>query len=155
MANVTKDSGWLHGLNQNDLDNATIDYGWTSTGMVFTNGFSSNDSSPLQYRIIKFGTSGVQIVQIAGIIVTTTNFKVEKSVAKAIVTLPKTVKDLLDGTVGKCKSISNRETNSNWGTMIEFTVGNNGIVNVQSRIQDTGINELIFTDLVLIIGKPE
>lgn len=151
---VTKDKDWLVRLNKNDLSNSITDTGWQSAGIVYTNGFTSNASDPFQYRIIKFGTSGIQHVYVSGIIASSASFKIEKAAAKAIVTFPKVVKDLLDNTVGHNKSLVGRESSSNWGTTIEFTVGSNGIFKVQSRATDTSANELVFVDLILVIGAP-
>ena len=155
MINVAKDSGWLQELNQNDLENNITDTGWTSAGVVCINGFTSVPDDPLQYRIIKFGSSGLQIIQLSGIILTNENFKVEKSVAKEFAVLPNNVKALLDGTAGHCKSIIGREANSSWGTVVEFGFNQtNDTLIAQSLAQDV-VSELIFMDLLLFIGQPK
>ena len=139
-------------LNADALSNKITDTGWTSAGVVCINGFTSNPDDPLQYRIIKFGSSGLQIIQLSGIIA---YFKVEKSVAKEFAVLPNNVKALLDGTAGYCKSIIGREASSGGGTVVEFGLNSTtATLNVQSRPQDI-VNESIFMDLLLFIGQPK
>lgn len=129
---------------------ATSDTGWSSAGVVYTNGFVMKDN-PLEYRIVKFGGTKLQLLFISGIIHNTASVKVVQGAAKAIVTFPAAVKNLLNGTTGNSGSTVGCEIVSNWGNPIELGVDANGNLNAQSRRTDLGANEMVMVNLILVI----
>lgn len=151
MVSVTKDTGWLGRLNAND----TSDTGWLSDGVVYQNGFTQVASDPIQYRIVTFGTSGLKLLFIGGIIQNTDTVKLISSTAKTVATFPKAVSQLVDETVGHAKIMLGREISSNWGNALEISVNADGTFTGAMRGQDAGNNELVFVDTCLVIGAPE
>lgn len=152
MASVTKDTGWLDRLNDVDNANATTDTGWLSAGVVYSNGFSSASGTPIQYRIVKFGSTKLQLVYVAGIVNNTDTAKIVQGASKAIVTFPAVVKNLINDSVGHSKSTLGNETLSNWGNPVELGVDATGKLNAQSRSTDLSKNELVFVNMCLVIN---
>lgn len=138
-------------INGSINDNKITATDWTSTGVVMTNGFTSNQDNPLQYLIEKVGATKIIRLYVAGLISNNESVKIVQGSAKTIAQFPDVVKNLLNGVGGHAKLVSNRETNSNWGNPVEFGLNGQGELQAQSRGTDLGNGELVFVDLILLV----
>lgn len=152
MANVTKDPDWLTRLNKNDVDNSVTDTGWSLAGVVYVNGFSAGVGDPMEYRIVKFGTSKLVHVYITGVFGIDSKTGAIKAGTKNIMAkLPKTVYQYQDGTIGKIKGYLGREFLTNNGSAMELSLSNTGELSIISRT-DIAINNTFFVDTQFIVN---
>ena len=149
---VRQEKGWLDRLNQNDSDNNIIDSGWDTTGIVYTNGFENTPSNPLQYRIVKFGASGLTLLMISGYFVLTSKTgAIKAGTVVNIATMPKTVFELSNNSVGHVKSIIGREFLNNNAGVLEIGLSATGQLSINTRA-DEGINSTFFIDTIFVVN---